>query len=164
VAGDHRRALAGLAVGIIVVMIILLAALAAVKPHYLNQISNATDRGAATAIASQVQSGLNAVSVGLMILGALTLVATLMAGPSGWTARFHRAVSIPGHLRERKSRNGAAAAAVPAWSTRNDWLLRLTGLCAAILLLLYMPQASAAVVLAVSIVFGVYLGAVEILS
>lgn len=161
-ANDRRRALIAASVGIIIVMVLLLAALAIVRPHYLDQIKNSTDRSAAMAIASHVQGGLNAVDAGLIVMGALMLFAAVLSGPYGWATRLHRAVSIPEHMRSKNARAGVEAS--PAWTTRYSWLMRLLGLCAAVLLLLYLPQASAAVVIAVSILYGVYLVAVEMSS
>lgn len=160
IAWNRRSALIGIAIGVIIAMVAVLLVLAIVKPHYLDQIKNGVDRHAAIVAASKVQRGLNTIDVGLMIISALTIIAAVVAGPYGWSRKLHGAVSIPEH---RKSTKGEAAAANAGVFTRYAWLLRAAGLAAAILLLLYLPQASAAVVVAVCIIYVLYLAGIEVL-
>jgi len=160
-ATSNRRAVVGVSIGIIVVMIGLAVALKVAQYHYINPINNATNRTAAMVVVSHVQGALNRVDLGLIILSVVTIVSAVAAGPYRWAASMHASISVPD--RRRRKHPEQALPAKPWFFSRFAWALRVAGLCVAMLLLLYLPWANAATVIIVCVVFAIYLIAIEIL-
>jgi hypothetical protein len=157
-ADNRRRALVGSAIGVILVMIILLGAVKGVEAHYVSQINDLTNRTAAMVVAGHVEGGIYLVEFGLVLLSLLTLLSAIVAGPYGWSVGLHL----------RISRSGRKAKRLGAPLERNfldahAWILRLLGLAAAMLLILYLPWANVAVVVVVCVAFAAWLVALEFL-
>jgi hypothetical protein len=160
-ATSNRRAVVGVSIGIIIVMIGLAVALKVAQYHYINPISSATNRTAAMVVVSHVQGALNRVDLGLIILSVVTIVSAVAAGPYRWAASMHASISVPD--RRRRKHPEQTLPAKPWFFSRFAWALRVAGLCVAMLLLLYLPWANAATVIIVCVVFAIYLIAIEIL-
>lgn len=154
-------AVIGVSVGIIILMIGLALALKGVLYHYINPINNATNHTAAIVVANHVQGALNRVNVGMIILSAIAIVSALVAGPYMWAASMHASISLP--ERKRRKHPEGEPSFRPGFFSRFAWPLRIGGLCAAILLMLYLPWANVAQVVVISVVFALYLAAIEIL-
>lgn len=164
VANNRRSALIAVCVGVIIAMILALVALAIVKPHYLSQIEDDTNRHAAIVAASSVQRGLNTVTAGMMVVSVLAIIAAIVSGPAAWSKKLHNAISIPRHMNRKRAEASGAEADRISPVTKYAWLFRVGGLAVAVLLLLYLPQMTAGVVVAIGILFALYLVAVEITS
>jgi len=160
-ATSSRRAVVGVSIGIIIVMIGLAVALKVVQYHYINPINDATNRTAAMVVISHVQGALNCVDIGLIILSVVTIISAVVAGPYRWAASVHASISLP--ERKRRKHPEEALPVRPGFFSRSAWALRVAGLCGAILLLLYLPWANAAIVIVVCVAFAIYLVAIEIL-
>ena len=158
-AVDRRRALIGSAVGIILVTLALLGVLKGFESHYIGMINNVTNRTAAMVVASHVEGGLYLVVLGLVLLSVLTLVAAVVAGPYGWSLALHQKISRSGRKTRRAGSQGAEGTSVDKFA----WPLRLLGLAAAVLLMLYLPWANVAVVVVLCVCYAGYLVAVELL-
>jgi hypothetical protein len=159
VANDSRRAMIGASAGFIVVLTGLVIALKVVQYHYINPVRSAANRSAAMVVASHVQGGLNRIVLGIIILAVLTIIAAMFAGPYRWASDVHGFAS----LRGIKARRNPEVSQSAGFFTRYAWPLRIVGLGAAILLLLYLPWASVALVVLVCVAYFLYLLAIEFL-
>lgn len=90
VADDTRRTVIRASVGIIIVLAALVIGLKGMQYHYINPISDLTNRGAAMAAASRLQGGLDLTALGIIILSILTVVAGVVAGPDSRIRRRTR--------------------------------------------------------------------------
>lgn len=150
VSFDTRRAMMGASIGLVLLLGATYVVIEVMQYHFINPIHNTTTRSAANAIANHLQANLDVVLLGLVLLGALTVVAAVLSGPYTWATRVHEVVSLRG-IRLRKD---PQAAKREGMFSKFAWPVRIGGLCIALLLLLYLP--SAAVVLT-AIICGAYL-------
>jgi len=157
-ADNRRRALVASAIGVILVMIVLLGVVKGVEAHYVNQINDPTNHTAAMVVAGHVEGGLYLVELGLVLLGLLTLVSAVVAGPREWSLKLHFMISRSGRKAKR-----LGTAPEGNFFDAHAWPLRLVGLAAAMLLMLYLPWANVAVVVVVCVAFAAYLVTLEFL-
>jgi len=157
-ADNRRRALVGSAIGVILVMIILLGVVKGVEAHYVSQINDLTNRTAAMLVAGRVEGGLYLVELGLVLLSVFTLVSAVVAGPYGWSVGLHLRISRSGRKAKR-----LGTPLEGNFLDAHAWTLRLTGLAAAMLLMLYLPWANVAVVVVACALFAAWLVALEFL-
>ena len=159
VSNDTRKAMLGASIGTTLVMVAVMVVALVAQSHYINQIANSTNRTAATVVANQVQLSFDYVALGLIILSLLTLIAAVVAGPYGWSVKMHEAVSLPAMMKRRHPEEAART----GFFTRFAWPLRIGGLVVAVLLLLYLPWASVALIAVVCAAYLLYLLAIEFL-
>lgn len=155
-ADNRRRALVASAIGVILLMIVLLGVVKGVEAHYVNQINDPTNHTAAMVVAGHLESGLYLVELGLVILSLLTLVSAAVAGPREWSVGLHLKISRSGRKAKRLGK-----ALEGNFFDAHAWTLRLLGLAAAMLCMLYLPWANFAVVVVVCALFAAYLVALE---
>lgn len=159
VSSDTRRAVIWASVGMIVALAALVIILKVVQYHYINPISNATNRSAALVVATRVQGSLYRTAIGLIILSFLTVIASIVAGPYRWSAGMHDAMSLEAFKKKRHP----DATVEPGFFNRFAWPLRVGGFCLAILLMLFLPWKGAAVVAVICVAYLLFLGAIEFL-
>jgi hypothetical protein len=159
VANDSRHAMIGTSAGFIVVLVGLVIALKVVQYHYINPVHSAVNRSAAMVVASSVQGGLNRIVLGIIILSLLTIIAAMFSGPYRWADDVHGFASLQG-IKAKRQQDTVQAQGL---FTKYAWPLRIVGLSAAILLLLYLPWASVALVVVVCVAYLLYLMAIEFL-
>jgi hypothetical protein len=161
VANDRRKTIFGTSVLLMVLLVVLLIVLKVAQGHYLGMITSDVNRHAAIVASSVVLSTLYRVDIALIVVGALTVLFAVIAGPYDWAFGMHKAVTLRAHIGIDKE-GGSAFQKFCSFVAGYAWPLRITGLSAAVLLILYLPQASVAAIIAIIVVYAVYLMAVEL--
>ena len=159
VAHDTRRAMTGASLGLVALVGILYAGIEITRGHFTGRLASASTRDAATAISNHLLETFYALLVGLLVLGALTLLAAALSGPYRWAEKLHGTASLSGI---RRRMNPGLPAGEPLFR-QFAWPLRVIGLATALLLFLYLPWAGAAVVLIVCAAYLLLLLVVEFL-
>jgi hypothetical protein len=166
VAKDHRRALAGAAVGIAVGMLVLALSLAVFRTIYLDAVPAAVlphDAAAAAydTIVWYLRLGLRAV----LVLALVVAAGALVTGPSTTAVRTRqRLAAAIGRLRGGAEEAGLRTGPVRTWVDANKQLLRIGAVTLAVLALVFWGQPTGKVILLLAGLLLVALALIEFLG
>jgi len=161
VANDRRKTIFGTSILLMVLLVVLLIVLKVAQGHYLNMITSDVNRHAAIVASSVVLSTLYRVDIALIIVGALTVLFAIIAGPYEWAFGMHKTIALRAHIGTGKE-GGSSFQKFCSFVASYAWPLRIIGLSAAVLFILYLPQASVTAIVTIVVLYTVYLVAVEL--
>jgi hypothetical protein len=161
VANDRRKTIFGTSILLMVLLVVLLIVLKVAQGHYLNMITSDVNRHAAIVASSVVLSTLYRVDIALIIVGALTVLFAIIAGPYEWAFGMHKTIALRAHVGTGKE-GGSSFQKFCSFVASYAWPLRIIGLSAAVLFILYLPQASVTAIVTIVVLYTVYLVAVEL--
>jgi hypothetical protein len=161
IANDRRKNLFGTSILLMAMLVVLMIVIKVVQGHYLGMITSDVNRHAAIVASSVVMSTLYRVDIALIIVGAITVLFAVIAGPYDWAFSMHKTIGLRSHMGMDKE-EGSSFQKFCAFVAHYAWPLRIIGISAAALLILYLPQASVGAIIAVIVVYGLYLIGVEL--
>ena len=166
VAHRHRRALMWSALGVLVSMLVLAAALQVFRSVYLNSVPNdVLPANAAAVIFDTVvrflKNGLRLVAV----VALLVAIGAFFTGPSVTAVKTRRALSSGlGWIRGRGEQAGLRTGPVGQWTYQYRMGLRIGAVALAILIFVFWSQPSGVVALVIAIILLVVLGLIELIG
>jgi hypothetical protein len=162
VSDDRRKFILIAGVALALAMAVLLVVLDVAKSDLLNKVPEA-DLAAAEVVWNTVTGGLAAAAYGLLALGVVTAAGAALAGPSRWAAWLRaRAADLFAGWRERRRKGAEKPGPVGGFVQVHRMAFRVSGLAAAVIVLLAVSRVTVGLVVVTTLGLVVYLVIIEL--